>query len=215
MADVLLTLSALSKSYGNTRLFQDLSLSLHRGLRLGLIGPNGSGKSTLMKILADRETCDSGEIAKTKDIQISYLNQLDQHPGDHSIQTILEAHLSPHLPEWEATMRITKLCESLGIEDTTVEYATLSGGWKKRVSIAAALLEESDLLLLDEPTNHLDLTAILWLENQLKQAKFSYILVSHDRQFLENRRLLSKVPYAHPCTLVHRHVGNSFIVEFD
>jgi len=184
--ELLISTQHIFKTYGNTVLFQDLSLTVHAGDRLGLVGPNGSGKSTLLKILADLEQADHGQVAKARHKHISYLAQIDNFPPESTIRQVLLDHLPDHLADWEIQKRLSDLEEQLQFANLDQQVATLSGGWRKRVALAAKLAEACDLLLLDEPTNHLDLEGILWLENFLQQAPFSFILISHDRFFLEH-----------------------------
>ena len=183
---VLVTANNLYKAYSNTVLFQDLSMTIHSGEHLGLIGPNGSGKSTLLQIISGLETTDQGEIALSSGIQISYLPQIDDYQSTRSIREIICDHLPEHLEDWEIQKRLNDFQNDMQFSDLDVLFGTLSGGWKKRVAIAAVLANDSDLVLLDEPTNHLDLAGILWLESFLQQARFSFVLISHDRFFLEN-----------------------------
>ena len=175
----------MSKSYGHQELFDRISLSFYSDERLGLIGPNGSGKSTLLKILADVETPDSGQVARNGAAHLVYLPQEDVFaPG-----LTVEAALVHALPESTRDMgldAIRDLVREMQFPDLQQQVNTLSGGWRKRLAIACALIQEPDLLLMDEPTNHLDLEGILWLEKRLKRARFAFVLVSHDRYFLEN-----------------------------
>ncbi|MBH0193493.1 MAG: ABC-F family ATP-binding cassette domain-containing protein [Nitrospira sp.] len=184
---LLLSCEALGKSYGVKPLFTDLSLGLCEGDHVGLIGPNGSGKSTLLKILAGLDEPDEGTRAVRRQIRIGYVPQEPLFDQRHSVeealaQVLLDEGLDPH----EQGGQIAKAL-SLGAfarADQTV--ATLSGGWKKRLAIARSLMLEPDILLLDEPTNHLDVEGILWLEGLLKAEPHAFIVISHDRRFLES-----------------------------
>src|SRR5581483_9632891 len=183
---VLLSCSALRKSFGARTLFEDLSLSISEGDRTGLIGPNGSGKTTLLEILAGNEAPDTGERAVRKQTKLAYVPQDSVFPEDITVRGVLEAALAgAHLDEQEKTLRIDMMLDRAGFSNAGVSAAALSGGWKKRLAIAEALIAGPDVLLLDEPTNHLDLEGILWLENIVKTVN-ACLVVTHDRYFLEN-----------------------------
>jgi ATP-binding cassette subfamily F protein uup len=175
----------LSKSYGTRVLFQDLSLSIFSGDRIGLIGPNGSGKSTLLKILTGLEHPNSGTISAKRGLRIGYVPQSCEFP-DEKPETILLKSLKLEQPEYERERLVQTWLTKLGFSGEEPSARQLSGGWKKRLSIAQELLSSPDLLLLDEPTNHLDLEGILWLEKFLSREVPSFLLVSHDRYFLQN-----------------------------
>ena len=184
---LLLKAQSVTKSFGATNLFREVSFTVNEGDRIGLIGPNGSGKSTLLKMLAGEIDSDAGEITPRKNLRMAYVEQDSQFPAAATIRTIIEAALKrtrvPE-PEWEQRLRAT--LGIAGFTDFEVEAATFSGGWKKRLAIAEALVQHPDLLLLDEPTNHLDLSGIEWLEGLLASETFAAVVISHDRYFLEN-----------------------------
>jgi ATP-binding cassette subfamily F protein uup len=175
-----------SKSYGAHPLFTDISLQIFDNERLGLIGPNGAGKSTFLKILADMEPSDSGEISRKKNIRMIYLPQDDVLDPEKTIEEVLFYTIPKELEAWQVSKRRQEIISLIGVDHTKQKVKTLSGGWRKRLAIGQALFQKPELLLMDEPTNHLDLEGILWLENLLKDAPFAFILVSHDRFFLEN-----------------------------
>jgi ABC transport system ATP-binding/permease protein len=184
---LLLNTRAISKSYGATALFRNISLSIGEGERLGLIGPNGSGKSTLLEILAQRREPDSGEVVMRKGTRMAYLAQDSQFaPGDTVRSVIQRALESAGVPAEERRGREAEILGRTGFEDFDAEAGALSGGWLKRLAIAEVLVQKPDILLLDEPTNHLDLAGIEWLEKLLQNAAFSSVVISHDRYFLEN-----------------------------
>jgi len=177
----------LSKSYGSRKLFLDLSLSIFSGDRIGLIGPNGAGKSTLLKILADIEHADSGEISMNRGLSVGYVPQTAEFPDKMPDEILLQALQGEKtLPDYEKEVLVQTWLSKLGFQEIKTSAARLSGGWKKRLSIAKQLILSPDILLLDEPTNHLDLEGILWLEKFLKREAPTYLLVSHDRYFLQN-----------------------------
>ncbi len=182
---VLLSGSALSKSFGARPLFEDLSFSLSDGDRTGLIGPNGSGKTTLLEILAGKEAPDSGTRALRKQTRLAYVPQDSVFaPGDTVASVLAAALAGLPLDDEEKSARIELMLGRAEFTDRTIPAASLSGGWKKRLSIAAALIASPDVLLLDEPTNHLDLEGILWLESAIESAG-ACLVVTHDRYFLE------------------------------
>jgi ATP-binding cassette subfamily F protein uup len=177
----------ISKAFGANPLFQNVSLTISEGDRIGLIGPNGSGKSTLLRILAGDETPDDGEIAFRKRLRVSYVEQDSKFESGATVRSVAEHALERS--KVHQTERGTRFAETLGragFEDLEAEAAALSGGWQKRLAIVEALVQAPEILLLDEPTNHLDLAGIEWLEGLLEEAAFASVIVSHDRYFLEN-----------------------------
>ena len=184
---LLTSCSNISKSFSARTLFSSISLTISEGDRIGLIGPNGSGKSTLLKILAGRETSDSGEISPRRNLRIGYMEQDAALPEEETVQQIVAAAIAgERLDEAERAGRISQALGRAGVANGDAKAATLSGGWKRRLTLARELAREPDLLFLDEPTNHLDLESILWLEKLLATAQFASVVVSHDRYFLDN-----------------------------
>lgn len=184
---ILLSCRNLNKSFGARPLFTDITLGLADTERLGLIGPNGSGKSTFLRILAGVDVQDAGEISRKRDLRISYVAQNDDLPDDQNIEQILLAAIaSEPLEDYERTALLKRISASIGFESLDQAAGTLSGGWRKRLAIGVALIKRPELVLLDEPTNHLDIEGILWLEGLMKSAAFGFVVVSHDRLFLEN-----------------------------
>jgi len=154
---------------------------------MGLIGPNGSGKSTLLQILAGRMEPDSGDLVLRGGTRLAYVPQDPQfEAGDSARGVMRRAMRSAGLPESEWQAREAETLGRAGFRDLDAEARTLSGGWRKRLSIAEALVQKPEIVLLDEPTNHLDLAGIEWLEKLLQGAPFACVIVSHDRYFLEN-----------------------------
>jgi ATP-binding cassette subfamily F protein uup len=194
MPPVLITCERLTKSYTSRPLFNDLSFSLFEGDHVGLVGPNGSGKSTLMKIVAGVEEADSGNRAVRKGVRIGYVPQDPVFAHGKTIEEVLlEGLENDHiLDDYDKQSRVAIALGKSGFMDRTQDTAALSGGWRKRLAIARELAREPDVMLLDEPTNHLDVDAILWLEGLLKSEPKAFVVVSHDRYFLENtaRRML-------------------------
>jgi ABC transport system ATP-binding/permease protein len=177
----------LSKRYGTAPLFQNISFTVSEGDRIGLIGPNGSGKSTLLEILHGRVQPDNGNVAIRKGTRLSCVSQISEFAAGETDYSVIEAALKrTGVPESDRAFRTAEVLSRAGFEDFDIATASLSGGWKKRLAIAEALVQQPDILLLDEPTNHLDLAGIKWLETLLQNASFACVVVSHDRYFLEN-----------------------------
>ncbi len=184
---LLLNCQSLAKAFGAAPLFEDVSLAIHEGDRLGMIGPNGAGKSTFLQILAGAQAPDAGSCTLRKGVRLAYVPQDSVFPADASVRAVLEAALADEpLDEAERGARVAMALGMGNFAMDEVLTATLSGGWRRRLAIVRALIRQPDILLLDEPTNHLDLEGILWLENLLQSARFAFIVVSHDRYFLEN-----------------------------
>lgn len=184
---ILLTCDEISKSHGSIRLFQKLSFSIFKGEKIGVVGPNGAGKSTFFKMLANLEQPDEGSVSPRRSLKFCYIPQESVFPNS-SVETIAREALAndASLEGYEKDVRVSIVLDKLGFADPSQSAATLSGGWKKRLELAKALVTEPELTFLDEPTNHLDLEGILWLEKFLQQANFTYLVISHDRFFLEN-----------------------------
>jgi len=177
----------ISKTFGATPLFRDISITVDDGARIGLIGPNGAGKSTLLAVLAGQIEPDAGELAVRRRARAAYVPQDSRFAAGLSLRQVLEAALTAgHVLESEREGRLRELAGRAGFEDLNAEAASLSGGWRKRLAIVEALAGEPDVLLLDEPTNHLDLAGIEWLEELLTSSSFAAVTVSHDRYFLES-----------------------------
>lgn len=167
-------------------LFVNLSFALFDGDHVGLVGPNGSGKSTLLKILAGIEEPDRGSRTTRRQLQVAYVPQEPVFTETYTVEDVLNQVLiaEGHDPH-EQTGRIAKALSLGAFPDPAQTVTTLSGGWRKRLAIVRALMLEPDVLLLDEPTNHLDVEGILWLEALLKAETRAFLVVSHDRRFLE------------------------------
>jgi len=185
---VLLTCEALSKSFTSRPLFDGLSFALFEGDHVGLVGPNGSGKSTLLKILAGVEQADSGTRALRKGTRVGYVPQDAVFSPGQSVEDVLLDALSDDtmLEDYEKSARVGKALGKARFTDSSEATDDLSGGWRKRLAVARELVREPDILLLDEPTNHLDVEGILWLESLLQSEPEAFVVVSHDRYFLEN-----------------------------
>jgi len=180
---VLLTCDAIEKSFGSRTVFSGISLSLHDGDRLGIIGPNGAGKSTFLSILSGEMKPDDGTVSLRKGVRMATVVQDPKFEADATVREIVTA-AAPDTDDRDT--EVSKILSRTGFNDPAAKAGTLSGGWRKRLAIAAALAVRPDVLLLDEPTNHLDVEGILWLEKLVAGAPFASIFVTHDRYFLEN-----------------------------
>lgn len=181
----LLTMEHISKSFTDRILLDNISFGINEGDRIGVIGVNGTGKSTLLKIIAGLEDTDSGTLTKTRELHISYLPQT---PIFDETITILENVISGLTADeeyrniaGEARAMLTRL----GIANPDRIAAFLSGGQKKRAALVRTLLLPANLLVLDEPTNHLDASMTEWLEDYLKSFSGAFIMITHDRYFLD------------------------------
>ncbi len=181
---MLLRAEQVSMNYGTRQLFTDVTIHLNAGDRIGIIGINGTGKSSLLRVLAGAAEPDSGTVTLDPNIQVSYLSQDPHMEPEHTVMEQVFAAWPAEfreLAEYEARSMLTRL----GITDFEQKVGTLSGGQKKRVALAAALIHPADVLILDEPTNHLDADMVAWLEERLKKFRGGLIMVTHDRYFLE------------------------------
>lgn len=184
---ILCSVKNLEKSFGAQHLFQGLSFGIFEGEKLGLIGANGTGKSTLLKILMGHEDSDDGEVTFKSGLSRSYVAQQDQFDESLDVEhAILKSLEKSGMDAVERHVKTQMVLGLSGFSDLKQSVATLSGGWRKRLAIASAVVLEPEILFLDEPTNHLDIEGVLWLENLLKRARFAFVVITHDRYFLEN-----------------------------
>ena len=184
---LMFNLKNISKTYGDDTLFQDLSFDFKLNEKLGMIGMNGSGKSTLLKLIAGLVQPDTGELIARAGLKFVYLPQEDSlDPGRTIEEHLYNCLTNSTFDEKERHRIVQKALGETGFPDPNLTASALSGGWKKKLAVTRAICCRPDLLLMDEPTNHLDIGGILWLEEILKSARFSFIVVSHDRSFLEN-----------------------------
>ncbi len=190
----ILTTQAISKRYGATPLFENLSFSVNDGNRIGLIGPNGAGKSTLLALLANEQQPDSGEVTLRRRATVTFVQQMSQFPPQVTVREIIERAMNrAAVPADEQEQRLRETLGRAGFADDsssgasfTAIAANLSGGWRKRLALVEGIIQRPDVLLLDEPTNHLDIDGIEWLEETLRTARFAVVVITHDRYFLEN-----------------------------
>ena len=186
----ILNIEHISKTFGDKTIFDDVSLGVHQGDKIGVLGVNGKGKSTLLKIIAGQETADEGEVIFGRGIRTAFLPQNPEFPdGAKVLSYVTEGKHDPdgNEPVSEAKTILTKL----GICDFDESVDHLSGGQKKRAALARTLVDPADVLILDEPTNHIDNDMALWLEDYLNRFKGVLIMVTHDRYFLD--RVTNKI----------------------
>src|SRR5690606_22392562 len=210
----LLTVENISKSFGELSLFSNISFGINKDQKIALIAKNGSGKTSILKILSGKDASDSGQINNRKGIRISFLEQepeLDPNltveatifASDNEVLKVIQnyerALLDPEDADayqkafeamerydaWDFETQYKQILFKLKLEDLEVKVGLLSGGQKKRLALANALINRPDLLILDEPTNHLDLEMIEWLEQYFAKENMTLFMVTHDRYFLE------------------------------
>ncbi len=188
-----LQIENISKSYGPKILFEHIGFNVNEGDKIALIAPNGTGKTSLLRILAGKDSSDSGgRVLFLKDIRIAFLEQEYDFDPDATVwdQIISDSskwmeHLDPeHVADYE--QRVRQLLSSFGLVDPGRRMGDLSGGEVKRVAIIVMLASEADFYIMDEPTNHLDIDAIEFLENYLSHARCTLLMVTHDRYFLDS-----------------------------
>jgi ABC transport system ATP-binding/permease protein len=186
----LISLKSLSLAYGDVALLDHVEFAIDARERIAFIGRNGAGKSSLMKILSGAINADDGEVVRERGVRVAYVPQEPHFQDDDTVESAVQSGLSgidddPHHEEWRNIGRVTEAISRVNL-DAALPIASLSGGMKKRVALARALVSDPALLLLDEPTNHLDFDGIAWLEDTLKAYDGAVIAISHDRRFLES-----------------------------
>ncbi|NHC24912.1 ABC-F family ATP-binding cassette domain-containing protein [Nocardioides sp. IC4_145] len=180
----LLNLERVSKSYGVRPLLADVSLGIGAGDRIGIVGRNGDGKTTLLEVMTGIEEPDEGRVSRQRGLLVGYLHQGDELDDTHTVREAVLGGRSDH--EWAADSRTREIVEVL-LAGVTLDRAVvgLSGGERRRCSLAALLLGDHDLVVLDEPTNHLDVEAVAWLAQHLAARPSALVVVTHDRWFLD------------------------------
>lgn len=181
----LLTVEKMSKTFTDRLLFNEVTLGINEGDKIGVIGINGTGKSTLLKIIAGLEEPDKGTVVKGNNIKVEYLAQ---NPVFDKEKTILENvldHRDANKEQWNIEGEAKQMLNKLGITDYDGRIDTLSGGQRKRIALVRALIHPADILILDEPTNHLDNEMAEWLESYLNKYRGALVMVTHDRYFLD------------------------------
>lgn len=180
----LLSAENLTKSYSEKILLQEINLTLKEGDKVGVIGINGTGKTTFLKMIAGRESPDGGKIVRSTGVRVGYLPQTPDFNGENTVLKQVFEGASREYQE-EKTFEAKSILTKLGITDFEQTVGCLSGGQKKRVSIAAALVNPCEVLVMDEPTNHIDCEMVLWLEKYLTRFTGALLMVTHDRYFLD------------------------------
>lgn len=210
---VYLQIEKLTKSYGDRLLFGDITFGINEGDKIGIVAKNGTGKTTMLRIIAGLEDADSGSVTRRNGLRISMLEQKPEFKGNPTVieaalsvddpvaavvreyEASLQAGDNERLQQaihdmdiagaWDYQDRLSQLLTRLKLNDVTAHVDTLSGGQRKRVALAAAIMSEPQLLILDEPTNHLDIEIIEWIESYLKKSRMTLLMVTHDRYFLD------------------------------
>lgn len=211
--NVYLQIEKLTKSVGDRMLFADVTFGIDEGDKIGIVAKNGTGKSTLLSIIAGDLDADSGTVTRRSGLRVAMLPQKPQFAGNPTVaeaalrsddpvavcvreyEAALDggdpeaiqqaAHRMDDLSAWDYEDRLRQLLSRLRIDDLTARVDVLSGGQRKRLALASAIMSEPQLLILDEPTNHLDVEVIEWLENYLKRSRVTLLMVTHDRYFLD------------------------------
>ena len=184
----LVNLEAVSKSYGVRPLLDGVSLGVGEGERIGVVGLNGGGKTTLLEVLAGHEPPDDGRVSRARDLRMAVVTQRTELPENATVrQVVIDplGHEADH--EWASDSRVRAVLDGLGLTGYGLDASTtsMSGGERRRVALAAALIRELDLLVLDEPTNHLDVEGVRWLAEHLLARRTALVVVTHDRWFLD------------------------------
>jgi ATP-binding cassette subfamily F protein uup len=180
----LVNLEAVSKAFGTTTVLDSVSLGVAAGERIGVVGRNGGGKTTLLRLITGVETPDSGRVTATGGTRIGYVDQRDRLPSG-PVRSVVVGDAEEH--EWAGDAAVRAVLAGLGLSSVGMEAPVdqLSGGERRRVALAAALVQPAELLVLDEPTNHLDVEGVTWLASHLTQRRGALLVVTHDRWFLD------------------------------
>ncbi|MGZ4965608.1 MAG: ABC-F family ATP-binding cassette domain-containing protein [Chthoniobacterales bacterium] len=209
----MLTISQVTKAFGGRTLFEDASLQVNRGYRVGLVGPNGAGKTTLFSLILGEALPDNGKISVEKSATIGFLPQENAPAGDETVLQLACGKITEH-SDWEIEPKAKRILHGLAFREADFNRPakTLSGGWVMRAHLARLLVQEPDLLLLDEPTNHLDLESLVWFQNYLKNYSGAILMISHDREFL-NQLVGSIVEIAHRRLVRYRGNWDNYIEQ--
>ena len=184
----LVNLESVTKSFGVGPLLDGVSLGVNEGDRIGVVGLNGGGKTTLLEVLAGVEPSDEGRVSRSRDLRMAVVTQRTELPHGSTVRNAVIDPLgfdAEH--EWAADARVRSILDGLGITALGLDsvVSTMSGGERRRVVLAAALIQDLELLVLDEPTNHLDVEGVRWLAEHLLARKCALVVVTHDRWFLD------------------------------
>jgi ATP-binding cassette subfamily F protein 3 len=216
----MLTISKVTKAFGGRTLFEDASLQVNRGDRVGLVGPNGAGKSTLFSLILGEATPDEGSVAIEKTASVGYLPQENAPAGDETVLQLacgaksMTRGAEHDELDWETEPKAKRILAGLAFRESDFERTarTMSGGWVMRAHLAQLLVQEPDLLLLDEPTNHLDLESLGWFQEYLTSYPGAILMISHDREFL-NQLVGSIVEIAHRRLVRYRGNWDSYVEQ--
>src|SRR3954454_10162330 len=219
----MLTISQVTKAFGGRTLFEDASLQVNRGDRVGLVGPNGAGKSTLFSLILGEATPDEGSVSIEKSATVGYLPQENAPAGDETVLQLAcgvrgglptTATYDHHDLDWEIEPKAKRILSGLAFRESDFERPakTMSGGWVMRAHLAQLLVREPELLLLDEPTNHLDLESLVWFQEYLTSYPGAILMISHDREFL-NHLAGSIVEIAHRRLVRYRGNWDSYVEQ--
>lgn len=178
----LLTIEHVSKAYGEKVIFDDISCGVQEGDKIGIVGINGTGKTTLLRILAGVELPDEGQLVLQNNLHMTWLPQNPEFPRNESVLSYV---MDQSVGDWNIEGEAKNILNRLGFSDYDEDVTHLSGGQKKRVALARAVVNPTDVLILDEPTNHLDNEMVVWLEEYLRAFRGVVIMVTHDRYFLD------------------------------
>ena len=201
-----LQIEKLTKSFGDRILFEDITLGVYQGDKIGIVARNGDGKSTFLNILCGREDYDSGNVVYRNGLRVGYLEQQPPMPaGMSALDYATPAPRPGREDEWNGPDMARQMLTQFRLSDVDMPVDKLSGGQAKRVALAKVLLDEPDMLILDEPTNHLDVEMIEWLENYLTRSKTTLLMVTHDRYFLD--KVCSRIIEIDRCQL-YSYDGN-------
>ncbi len=209
-----LSVENISKAYGEVELFSDISFGINKEQKIAFIAKNGTGKTSMLNIIAGFDKADSGQVIYRKDLKIAYLSQKENldygltveqtifNSDNHTLKIIAAYENALKNPSdenayqqafekmelhnaWDFETQYKQILSKFKLGDLTKKVSELSGGQRKRLSLAVILIHKPDLLILDEPTNHLDLEMIEWLESYFKKEKITLFMVTHDSYFLE------------------------------
>ncbi|MGX7723920.1 ABC-F family ATP-binding cassette domain-containing protein [Rhodococcus pyridinivorans] len=183
----LINLEQVSKSFGIKPLLDSVSLGVNEGERIGVVGLNGGGKTTMLEVLAGIEEPDSGRVSRVNGLRMAVVTQRGGLPEGSTVGEVVLGPLGVAEHEWAGDARIRSVLTGIGIDNLGLDAVVdgLSGGERRRVALAAALVQDLDLLVLDEPTNHLDVEGVQWLAEHLLSRRSALVVVTHDRWFLD------------------------------
>ena len=183
----LINLENVSKTWGLKTLLDGVSLGVQTGERIGIVGVNGGGKTTLLEVLTGIEPPDSGRVSHTSDLRMAVVTQRFSLDDALTVGQAVVEPLGLQTFEWASNAKVREVLQGTGVAELGLDtpVGQLSGGERRRVTLAAALVQDLDLVVLDEPTNHLDVEGVQWLADHLLSRKVAVVVVTHDRWFLD------------------------------